>query len=120
MLKKDDKKESRSIGKFEATRCKFEKYGRPCRLTGTSSSSSGEEARFYCAFHNDVLVMSDDLNTFAEFKQWHKDFLIHYPLKLYGNAQYEKGSGKFTGFRGGDFHDENTKKLWAMMGNSSV
>lgn len=117
MLKKDDKKESKSIGRFEATRCKFEKFGRQCRLTGTSSSSNGEEARFYCSFHNDVLTMSDELNTYSEFEQWHKDFLKHYPLGQYGNAVYTK-DGDFTGYRGGDFHDDNTKKLWAMMGNS--
>ena len=117
MLRKDDRKESKGIGKFQATRCKFEKFGRQCRLTGTSSSSNGEEARFYCSFHNDVLTMSDDLNTFSEFEKWHKDFLIHYPLGVYGNAVYTK-DGTFTGYKGGDFHDDNTKKLWAMMGNA--
>lgn len=117
MLKKDDKKESKSIGKFEATRCKYEKFGHKCRLTGTISSSNGEEARFYCSFHNDVLAMSEKLNTFGEFEQWHKDFMMHYPLGQYGNAEYDEKTGDFLGYKGGDFHSDNTKRLWTLMGN---
>ena len=114
MLRKDEKKQS--IGRFEATRCKFEKFGQSCRLTGTASPGSGEDARFYCSFHNDVITMSNEMNTFSEFEQWHKDFMKHYLLGTYGKAVYTK-DGDFTGYSGGDFHDDNTKRLWRLMGN---
>lgn len=100
MLKKDEKK--RSVGRFEALRCKFEQLGQQCRLIGDISPGTGEGARCYCLFHYKVLTTSSDFNKYTQFVDWLEDYKNGFPVEVYGEDQ---------------FHKYNQNQLWELMGN---
>lgn len=108
--KKKEKQEKAGL------KCVFEKHGARCSLLGTMSPHTGQEPRFYCAYHFDVVTRSSDLNSYHKFSEWLTEYLNQYKVSIHGAAQFDR-KGNITEFKGNAFFRYEPKKLWLMMGN---
>jgi len=101
-LGRSESKESK-VSRKEALRCKYENQGMQCSLMGDISPSGGEGARFYCAYHYDMLARHPEERSYYKFQTWLAEY-----QEIYSEKKYCLGD---------QFHNNSEKTLWRLMGN---
>jgi hypothetical protein len=113
MIERKEKKEEKSYG----IQCRYEHFGRQCRLKGTISPHTGGDPKFYCKFHYDALSRGDDFNTYHKFTEWLEEYKEMFPKEKYASYCYEENGNRVELID--QFHKYERNRLWEIMGNRS-
>ena len=113
-MKINKENKQKSVGRYEAIRCKFETNGNQCRMIGDIGSYAGEGARCYCQFHYTVITTTSELNKYVEFIKWIGEWKERSTGSCCNEGIDERGH---TYLRPCQLHKYQEDEIWQMMGN---